>query len=221
MSRTVHVVDDDSLFRAAMGRLLGAVGYNVVSYQSATEFLERLPGDGGPTVILLDLKMSGLTGTELQNALIAAGSTVPIVFISGCADIRTSVRAIKAGAEDFLTKPVSKADLIASIERAIARHAAVKEQQQKTDSLQSLIAKLTPRERQVFELLVKGKMNKQIAFDLGTTERTIKAHRQKVMTKIGARSLRELVVIAEQFKALTNLRGSNREVPRPPFAKCH
>jgi RNA polymerase sigma factor (sigma-70 family) len=200
----VHVVDDDSSFRTAISRLLRAAGYEVVAYQSAAQLLERLPDEGEPNCILLDVRIPGLSGPELQGRLAALGSTLPIVFLTGHGDISTSVQTIKAGAEDFLTKPVSKDKLIDAIERAMTRHRAAREQHVQINSLRSLVAKLTPREREVFELVVRGKMNKQIAFDLGTTERTIKAHRQKVMEKVGAQSLAELVSIAERLGILAS-----------------
>jgi len=134
--------------------------------------------------------------------LISLGSTLPIVFLTGHGDIETSVQAIKAGAEDFLTKPVSKDKLLDAVERAVARHRAAQEQDNQLKSLHSLVAKLTPREKEVFELVVRGRMNKQIGFQLGTTERTVKAHRRKVMEKIGAQSLAELVLIAERLGIL-------------------
>jgi RNA polymerase sigma factor (sigma-70 family) len=126
------------------------------------------------------------------------GSTLPIVFVSGHVDIPVTVRALKDGAEDFLTKPVTSDDLLTAIERAFARRRAFREQQTKLDVVRALIAKLTPRERQVFELIVAGKTNKQIGSILGTTERTIKAHRQQVMEKMQVRTLAELVAVAER-----------------------
>ena len=132
---------------------------------------------------------------------------MPIVFITGHGDIPMTVQAIKAGAEDFLTKPVPKDKLIDAIERAVSRHRIVREQYLRLQSQRSLIAKLTPRERQVFERVVRGRINKQIAFELGATERTIKAHRQRVMEKVGVQTLAELVSLAERAGILTHKAG--------------
>jgi FixJ family two-component response regulator len=197
----VHVVDDDAVFRAAIARLLGASGYQVALYGSASDLLEKLP-DGSPGCILLDVKMSGLNGPQLQDRLGELGHRLPIVFLTGYGDVPTSVRAIKAGAEDFLTKPVPKAKLLAAIERALSRQIDEREQDSRIAALQSLISRLTPREMQVFELVVRGKLNKQIAHDLGTGERTIKAHRQQVMEKCEVQSVAELVLIAERLGML-------------------
>jgi FixJ family two-component response regulator len=173
-------------------------------YESAEQLLERLPDDAHPSCILLDVKIPGLSGPELQDRLAKLGSALPIVFLTGHGDVSTTVRAIKAGAEDFLTKPVSKDKLIDAIERAVARSRAMREKSDQLTALQALIGSLTPRERQVFEQVARGKMNKQIALELGTTERTIKAHRQKVMEKLRAESLVELVLIAERFGILAS-----------------
>ena len=208
MPTVVHVVDDDPSFRTAISRLLRAAGYEVVAYQSAQQLLERLPDETEPNCILLDVRIPGLSGPELQGRLAELGSALPIVFLTGHGDISTSVQTIKAGAEDFLTKPVSKEKLFGAIERAIVRHQAARVRHIQINSLRSMVAKLTPREHEVFELVVRGKMNKQIAFELGTTERTIKAHRRKVMEKVGVQSLAELVSIAERLGILANARGS-------------
>jgi FixJ family two-component response regulator len=202
LASVVHVIDDDKSFRTAMSRLLQAAGYQVELYESAQQLLDRLPGDAAPGCILLDVKMSGLSGPDLQGRLIAMGLNLPIVFLTGHGNIETAVHAIKTGAEDFLTKPVAKDQLLEAIERALARHRTLRAEHDRLNSLRSLVGKLTPRERQVFELVVRGKMNKQIAFELGATERTIKAHRQKVMEKVGAQSLAELVSVAERLGLL-------------------
>jgi FixJ family two-component response regulator len=200
----VHIVDDDASFRTTTGRLLRVCGYEVAMYESAEQLLERLPDDARPSCILLDVKIPGLSGPELQDRLAELGSTLPIVFLTGHGDVPTTVRAIKAGAEDFLTKPVAKDALIDAIERAVARSRAMREKSDQLTALRTLISALTPRERQVFEQVARGKMNKQIAVELGTTERTIKAHRQKVMEKLRAESLAELVLIAERFGILAS-----------------
>lgn len=195
----VHVVDDDAPFRTAIERRLKLAGYDVASYASAQELLDHLPGDAQPGCILLDVQIPDVSGPELQSRLTELGSTVPIVFLTGHADTATTVRAIKAGAEDFLTEPVSSEQLIDAIERALARQEAAREQRGKLDLLRALVSSLTPRERQVFDLIVRGKINKQIAYELGTTERTVKAHRHQVMEKMRVHSLAELVSIAERL----------------------
>jgi RNA polymerase sigma factor (sigma-70 family) len=199
LSALIHVVDDDESFRTTLGRLLRTCGYEVVLYESAKQLLERLPDEAGPSCILLDVQIPGLSGPELQDRLAERGSALPIVFLTGYGDIPTTVQAIKAGAEDFLTKPVTKDRLLDAIERALAKARSTREQRNRLNALRSLVATLTPREREVFERVVRGKLNKEIAHELGTTERTIKAHRQKVMDKIQARTFAELVSIAERL----------------------
>jgi RNA polymerase sigma factor (sigma-70 family) len=202
LSVVVHVVDDDAAFRKSISRLLQAAGYEVASYESAQQLLDGLPPNIGPSCILLDVRLPGLTGPELQKRLVERGSPLPIIFLTGHGDIQTSVQAIKAGAADFLTKPVTKARLLATIEQALAHYELIHGQHVQLNYLRSLVAKLTPRERQVFELVVRGKMNKQIAHELGATERTIKAHRHRVMEKLQAQSLPQLVSIAERLGIL-------------------
>ena len=199
MQGLVHIVDDDLSFLTAMERHLKHAGYEVAVYASAQALLDRLPSDDSvPGCILLDVRIPGIDGLALQKRLKELGSTLPIVFVSGHVDIPVTVRALKDGAEDFLTKPVTSDDLLTAIERAFARRRAFREQQTKLDVVRALIAKLTPRERQVFELIVAGKTNKQIGSILGATERTIKAHRHGVMEKMQVRTLAELVAVAER-----------------------
>jgi len=194
----VHVVDDDASFLTAMKRSLERAGYEVAIYVSAQHLLDRLPHESVPSCILLDVRIPGMDGPALQKRLKELGSTVPIIFVSGHVDIPVTVRALKEGAENFLTKPVTSDGFLTAIERAFARHRAFREQQTKLDVVRTLIAKLTRRERQVFQLIVVGKTNKQIASILGTTERTIKAHRHGVMEKTQVRTLAELVALAER-----------------------
>jgi FixJ family two-component response regulator len=204
------VVDDDASFRTAIERRLKHAGYEVETYSSAQHLLDRPPGVEKPGCILLDVQMPGLNGLELQDRLIELGSILPIVFVTGHSDISTTVRAIKAGAEDFLTKPIPSEQMIDAIERALARCEALRSQRSKLDSIFAHLATLTPRERQVFDLIVRGKINKQIATELGTTERTVKAHRHEVMEKMQVHSLAELVSSAERLGLLdrsTNLGG--------------
>ena len=200
LSPVVHVVDDDPSFRTAIADLLSACGHRVALYESATQLLETLPGGSG--CILLDQQMSGLSGTQLQGRLAELGNRLPIVFLTGHGDIATSVQTIKAGAEDFLTKPVPKEKLLAAIERAIVRCEEMQKQDNRIAALRSLVSRLTPRERDVFALLVRGKPHKQIAFALGTSERTVKMHRHRVMHKCQVHSLAELAVIAERLGLL-------------------
>jgi RNA polymerase sigma factor (sigma-70 family) len=202
MSAPVHIVDDDTSFLTSTDRLLRACGYTVETYASAEQLLNRLPDDPEPGCILLDVKIPGVSGPELQDRLNGLGSTLPIIFLTGHADIRTTVQVIKAGADDLLTKPVMKDELIGAIERAIARSRAMREKNDQLEMLQKLMVGLTPRERQVFERVVRGKMNKQIAHELGTTERTIKAHRSSIMDKLQVASIVELVLIAERLGLL-------------------
>ena len=203
------MVDDDASFRTAIARRLKLAGYDVATYASAQQLLDHLPDGERSGCILLDVRIPGLSGPELQSRLIELGSTLPIVFLTGHADTATTVRAIKAGAEDFLTKPVSSEQLIDAIDRALARQEAGRSQRGKLDAHRGLLASLTPRERQVFDLIVRGKINKQIAYDLGTTERTVKAHRHQVMEKMRVHSLAELVSIAERLGLLDPGRSSN------------
>jgi RNA polymerase sigma factor (sigma-70 family) len=205
----VHVVDDDASFRTAIERRLKLAGYEVETYSSAQQLLETLPGVEKPGCILLDVQIPGLSGPELQGRLIELGSILPIIFVTGHADTPTTVRAIKAGAEDFLTKPVSSEQLIKAIERAMAHYESARHQRNELDSLRRLVATLTPRERQVFNLIVRGKLNKQIAHELGTTERTVKAHRHQVMEKMQVHSLAELVSNAERLGMLEPNRDSS------------
>jgi FixJ family two-component response regulator len=162
--------------------------------------LDQQPNDNNRSgCLLLDVRIPGLSGPQLQGRLNEAGSTLPIVFVSAHDDINIVVQTVKAGADDFLIKPVTSDVLLAAIERAIARHDVSRKLQSELNLLRAHIATLTPRERQVFDLVVRGKINKQIAFALGPTERTIKAHRHRVMEKMDVRSLAELVLIAERL----------------------
>jgi FixJ family two-component response regulator len=199
MPGVVYVVDDDASFRTAVERRLKNAGYEVVAYPSAQQLLDNLPDESGPSCILLDVQIPGLSGPDLQARLSDLGSTLPIVFLTGHGDIPTTVQTIKAGAQDFLTKPVSSDQLLGAVERALANHQTVRDQRGKLDMLRDLVASLTPREREVFELVVRGKINKQIGVQLGTTERTIKAHRHKVMEKMKVQTLAELVSTAERL----------------------
>jgi FixJ family two-component response regulator len=198
----IYVVDDDASFRSALGELLSACGYGVALYESAEQLLKTPPG-GDPGCILLDVQMAGLSGPQLQDRLAELGCRLPIVFVTGHGDIPTTVQTIKAGAEDFLTKPVLKEKLLEVIRRALIRHEQIREQDTQTTALRSRLSCLTPREHEVFTLLVRGKPHKQIAYALGTSERTVKMHRHNVMQKFQVQSLAELAVAAERLGLLS------------------
>lgn len=204
MPGCVHIVDGDANFAAAMERRLMHAGHEVAVYASAQALLDRLPSVSIPSCILLDVQIPDLDGLALQTKLSELGSILPIIFLSGSPDIPATVRAIKAGADDFFTKPVSSGDLLPAIERALAHHHASREQQTKLDVIRARIRTLTSRERQVFDLVVRGNTNKRMAHILGTTERTIKAHRHGVMEKMQVRSLAELVSVAERIGAFSS-----------------
>ena len=206
MSPVVHVVDDDDSARTAVVRLLGAAGYVARGYGSAGEFLMTV-SDEAPGCLVLDVRMPGPSGLELQEALARRQSTLPVVFLTGFGDIAMSVRAIKAGAVDFLTKPVQREALICAVRSALERDARNRRNREQGRALREKFAALTPRERDVFVRVVSGKLNKQIAADLGTAERTVKAHRAHVMDKLNDASVAELVHVAEQLKATTHTPG--------------
>lgn len=211
MPRMVYIVDDDASFRTAVERRLRQAGYEVSAYPSAQQFLDRMPEEDQPGCLLLDVRIPSLSGPELQEKLGELGSTLPIVFLSGYADVSITVKTIKAGAEDFLTKPVSSEQLLSTIEKALARQEASRGPRLKLDALRAQLGTLTPRERQVFDRVVQGRMNKQIAQQLGATERTIKAHRHRVMEKMKVQSLAELVSIAARLGIPTG----DRDEPTP------
>jgi FixJ family two-component response regulator len=198
----IHVVDDDKSLRTGLSRLLKASGYEVSDYDSAACFLGSIE-HSKPGCIVLDVQMPTLGGLQLQEELAKLSHAWPIIFLTGHGDIPTSVLAIKAGAEDFLTKPVSSKTLLAAIDRALLRYESIQKSHDQLSSFKSLIATLTPRESEVFALMVRGKLNKQIAFQLGTSERTIKAHRHMVMQKLSVQSFAEAVAMAERLGLLS------------------
>ena len=210
----VHVVDDDAAFRTAIERRLKKAGYEVATYPSAQHLLDSLPSESELGCILLDVRIPGLSGPELQDRLSELGWTFPIVFLTGYADVQTTVRAIKAGAEDFLIKPVSSDELLRAVERAITRHEVARDRKVKLDNVRALVASLTPREREVCGLIVCGQTNKQAARSLGCTERTIKAHRHRVMEKLQVHTLPELVSLAERVDVF--LSASPPPMAAPP-----
>jgi FixJ family two-component response regulator len=192
----VSVVDDDPSVRRSLARLVKGAGYRVEAFASADEFLAR-PPEEGPACLLLDVRMPGLTGLDLQETRVAAHST-SIVFITGYRDVRASVKAMKGGAIDFLTKPVNDEELLSAIERAVARASAARREEDRIREVRERIKTLTRREAEVFALVVTGMLNKQIAADLGVSEKMVKVHRGRVMEKMRAGSLAELVRLADE-----------------------
>jgi len=195
----VYVVDDDGSVRRTTERLIRSMGYYVQTFASAQEFLD-LARPGGPACLVLDIRMPGLTGLQLQQQLLQSGRAIPIIFVTGHAEVPTAVKAMKAGAVEFLTKPFKSRDLKQAIQTAVARHEGDLKTHSEVDQLRQRFETLTAREREVMGLIVEGKLNKQAADDLGTTERTIKFHRANLMDKMGAVSLAELVRMAEKLK---------------------
>jgi FixJ family two-component response regulator len=195
----IHVVDDDPSMRTALLRLLGAAGFEARGYASTGEFLLQ-PLPDRPGCLLLDLRLPGPSGLELQEALLRNGVMLPIVFLTGHGNVDSSVRAMKAGAVDFLTKPVKRDILLDAIGRAIARNASQRTARQEADQLQVRFASLTQRQREVFDRIVAGKLNKQVADELGIAERTVKREREQVMAKLGANSAADLGRLAELLR---------------------
>jgi RNA polymerase sigma factor (sigma-70 family) len=196
----IHVVDDDDSLRTAVVRVLKAAGYEVRGYPSAGEFLLARPADA-PGCVVLDVCMPGPSGLDLQDAVGKLPDALPIIFLTGQGDISMSVRAMKAGAVDFLTKPAQRELLLAAVRNALARDAERRTARERAGALRSRFETLTPRERAVFTRVVAGKANKQIASELGISERTVKAHRAQVVEKMQVMSLAELVHVAGELQA--------------------
>lgn len=195
---TVFVVDDDPPMREALNNLLRSVRLRVEAFGSAQEFLRSRRSDV-PGCLVLDVRLPGLSGLDLQKRLVEAGTEIPIVFITGHGDIPMSVRAMKAGAVEFLTKPFREQDLLDAIQQALERDRNIREQRAEIEKLRSRFGSLTAREREVMNLMVAGLLNKQIAGELGTSEATVKIHRHQVLKKMGAGSLAELVRMADRL----------------------
>ncbi len=198
MAATVFVVDDDASVRKGLGRLLASAGYDVHTCESADAFLAD-PPIVSPGCLVLDVTMPGLNGLELQQAILERAWVLPIVFITGRGDVPASVRAMKAGAVDFLTKPVDADDLLAAVARAIERGEVDRAMRDEVRALRTRFDTLTVREKEVMSLVVSGLLNKQVAGDLGIAEKTIKVHRSRVMQKMQAGSLADLVRAATRL----------------------
>jgi FixJ family two-component response regulator len=198
----IHVVDDDNALRTALVRLLGASGFEARGYASTAEFLVQ-PRPTRPGCLLLDVRLPGLSGLELQEALQRKGIRLPVVFLTGHPDLAAGVRAMKAGAIDFLTKPVKRDTLLTAIQRALARNLLERAADEEAHRLRERFASLTDREREIFECVVAGKLNKETASELGIAERTVKLQRAHVMTKLGVGSAAQLGRLAERFQHLS------------------
>jgi len=192
----VHVVDDDASFLRAVSRLLLAAGHTVKAFSSGDEFLAQLADT--PGCVIADLRMPGLSGLDLQEALTRAGNALPVVFLTGQGDIPTSVHAMRQGAEDFLTKRAPKEDLLEAVKRALARDARQRAERARLRELSARFDALTPREREVLRQVVRGRLNKQIAADLRINERTVKLHRTAITTKLHVRSVAELTRLVQE-----------------------
>jgi FixJ family two-component response regulator len=194
----VYVVDDDPSVRKSLERLLRSADYDAKTFASAPEFLDFTCPDT-PGCLILDIKMPELSGLELQDRLSEKNISLPIIFITGHGTLPASVRAFKAGAMDFLQKPFKDEELLDAVSRGIDKHRRLRREQKEMKALRTRLETLTPREREVFGLVAGGMLNKQVAFDLGITEKTIKVHRARVMQKMGAQSLADLVRFAEKL----------------------
>ena len=196
---TIFIVDDDPSVRESTELMLKSVGFHVKTFVSAQEFLKANLQEG-PGCLILDVRMPGMSGLDLQEKLVSAKTPLPVIFITGHGTVPMSVRAMKAGAVDFLQKPFEEQDLLDAINRAITQQRERKSKRDEADQLQQHLKALTPREYEVFSLLVTGMSNKEIAHKLGTSERTVKAHRAQIMEKMNAGSLADLVRFAEKLK---------------------
>jgi len=196
---TIHIVEDDESQRRAIGRFIEASGYRVKTYDSAEAFLAAATSDS-PRCVILDLRLPGPSGLDLQEILAARPEPLPVIFLSGYGAVPDSVRAMKSGAVDFLTKPVDGEVLLNAIGHALARDAENRSARSRRSALQERYERLTSREREVFAHLISGQLNKQVGYDLGITERTVKLHRHQVLEKMEADSIAELVRIAADLE---------------------
>jgi FixJ family two-component response regulator len=203
LTATVFIVDDDPAVLKALARLMRSAGLKAAKFASPQEFLD-CHDRNAPGCLVLDVAMPHLNGLEVQQALTAQGSELPIIFLTGHGDIPMSVQALKQGAVDFLTKPVHDSDLIKAIHYAIEKNRLARQARAKLTELQQRLMTLTPREREVLGHVVSGKKNRQIADDLGLAEKTIKVHRAHVMVKLNAQSLAELVKLAERLGVISS-----------------
>ena len=194
----VFVVDDDSSVRKALGRLLRSTGYAVETFGSSEEFLQNIPDGLGPACLILDVKMPGLNGLELQNQLQQMEYVMPIVFITGHGDIPMSVKAMKKGAVDFLTKPFDDEDLLKAVQEALKKDVVNRSTIDERQRVLQRVKLLTPREYEILTYVISGMLNKQTAYELDISEKTVKAHRGRVMAKLGVDSLAELVRLADK-----------------------
>jgi RNA polymerase sigma factor (sigma-70 family) len=194
----ILIVDDDAAVRRSLEDLIGSVGLEVEGFASAQEFLRRKRPDV-PSCLILDVRLPGLSGLDLQKGMMEAAMEIPIIFITGHGDIPMTVRAMKAGAVEFLTKPFRDQDLLDAIQQALERDRKAREKRVAIEALRRRVDSLTPRERDVLDLVVTGLLNKQIARELGTSEATVKIHRHRMMEKMGANSLAELVRMSDRL----------------------
>lgn len=197
----VYLLDDDEAVVVGLRRLLTAAGFTVEAFTSVGAFLNRGAHDGAACLVV-DLRMPEASGLEVQ-AMMAHDSALAVVFLTGFGDVATSVRAMKDGAVDFLTKPVDAADLLSAVQRALERSDTMRTRALERDAVAARVAQLTPREREVCALVIEGRLNKQIASEFGTTEKTVKVHRSRVMQKLGVGSVAELARIMERTAALS------------------
>ena len=221
LNAMVFVVDDDASVRKALARLLASAGYAVETFASAREFLDRGRQQDTPACLVLDMRMPNVTGLELQQELKALAPPLPIIFLSGHGDVPSSVSAMKGGAVDFLTKPVNDQNLLSVVGQAIARNIEVRARHAELRELQRRVGTLTPRELEVMRLVVRGWLNKEVAAELGTVEKTVKVHRARVIEKMGVESLAELVRDAEKLGMFSPEPGAHvgdspSGIPLPP-----